>query len=102
MPISGTDIVNKYIATQGPLQSTVDDFWQMVLEENCTLIVMLTTLVERGRPKCHMYWPNKGEVLVLANVSVKCTKEDTDPSGSFVFREMSLVDLKVLTSVFIF
>lgn len=95
MPISGTDIVNKYIATQGPLPNTVEDFWQMILEQNCTLIVMLTTVLEKGRPKCHMYWPNVGEVVNLLNVSIKCLKEDSDPSGSYVFREMILIDLKV-------
>ncbi|XP_044253783.1 tyrosine-protein phosphatase non-receptor type 4 [Tribolium madens] len=94
MKINGTDIVNKYIATQGPLQSTCEDFWQMILEEKCNLIVMLTTLVERGRAKCHKYWPNVGECLTMQNVIIKCLDETTDESGSFIFRDFSLTDVK--------
>lgn len=95
MPISGTETVNRYIATQGPLSTTVEDFWQMVLEQESTLIVMLTTLVERGRAKCHKYWPGLGEVLTMQNVIVKCIGEEADDSGSFVFRDFVLLDVKV-------
>ncbi|MCP9260877.1 Tyrosine-protein phosphatase non-receptor type 1 [Dirofilaria immitis] len=41
-----------YILTQGPLSTTSNDFWQMVWEQNSTLIVMLNKLVEKGLPKC--------------------------------------------------
>ena len=86
MEIPGSGIVNRYIATQGPLASTVGHFWQMVLEAGTGLIVMLTPLVERGRPKCHQYWPNPDDVLQVNKMEITCVKEETDDSGSFVFR----------------
>ncbi|XP_077580775.1 receptor-type tyrosine-protein phosphatase N2-like [Stigmatopora nigra] len=52
-----------YIVTQGPLPSTVADFWQMVWENGCVVIVMLTPLVENGVKQCYHYWPDEGSNL---------------------------------------
>ncbi|KAM4606065.1 receptor-type tyrosine-protein phosphatase N2 [Polymixia lowei] len=49
-----------YIASQGPLPSTVADFWQMVWESGCVVVVMLTPLSENGVKQCHHYWPDEG------------------------------------------
>ncbi|XP_005412662.1 PREDICTED: tyrosine-protein phosphatase non-receptor type 20 isoform X2 [Chinchilla lanigera] len=46
-----------YIATQGPLPDTIDDFWQMVFEHNSNVIAMVTRDIEDGIIKCHNYWP---------------------------------------------
>ncbi|XP_041722869.2 tyrosine-protein phosphatase non-receptor type 13 [Coregonus clupeaformis] len=48
-----------YISCQGPLPSTVPDFWQMVWENRSDVIAMMTQEVERGRVKCHRYWPER-------------------------------------------
>uniref|UniRef100_A0A4W4GR16 Receptor-type tyrosine-protein phosphatase-like N n=1 Tax=Electrophorus electricus TaxID=8005 RepID=A0A4W4GR16_ELEEL len=52
-----------YIATQGPLSHTTADFWQMVWENGCTVIVMMTALVEDGEQQCERYWPDEGSSL---------------------------------------
>ncbi|KFO95000.1 Tyrosine-protein phosphatase non-receptor type 20, partial [Calypte anna] len=46
-----------YIVTQGPLPSTVADFWQMVWESESDVIAMMTKEVELGKVRCHRYWP---------------------------------------------
>ncbi|XP_051530862.1 receptor-type tyrosine-protein phosphatase epsilon-like isoform X2 [Myxocyprinus asiaticus] len=51
-----------FIATQGPLSHTVDDFWRMVWEWKCHSIVMLTELQERDQDKCFQYWPSEDSV----------------------------------------
>lgn len=94
MEIPGSGIINRYIATQGPLANTVVDFWQMVVEAQSTLVVMVTPLVERGRTKCHQYWPTLLQTLELGQLRITCTKEEIEPTGSFVFREFRLTNME--------
>ncbi|CEJ94047.1 hypothetical protein VHEMI09603 [[Torrubiella] hemipterigena] len=49
----------KYIATQGPLPATFEDFWSVVWEQDVRVIVMLTAMSEGGQLKCHPYWESK-------------------------------------------
>ncbi|XP_062899990.1 tyrosine-protein phosphatase non-receptor type 3-like isoform X1 [Mobula hypostoma] len=92
MEICCTSILNKYIAAQGPLSHTCSHFWQTVWEQGSSLIVMLTTLTERGRVKCHQYWPDPSEVCKYGNFQVMCHSEDC--SIAYVFREMTLTNLE--------
>ena len=66
---------NAYIASQAPMPETTKDFWQMVWDNKVPAIVMLTKLVEAGKPKCHKYWPDKvGEsVQPKEHINVKLT-----------------------------
>ncbi|CAD6237536.1 GSCOCG00002363001-RA-CDS [Cotesia congregata] len=56
-----------YIATQGCLPNTIQDFWHMVYQENTQVIVMTTKEMERGKNKCARYWPEEGEVAEYGN-----------------------------------
>ncbi|XP_052809643.1 tyrosine-protein phosphatase 10D-like [Mya arenaria] len=56
--VSGFHQQREYIATQGPLPGTIDDFWRMVWEQNVMVIVMLTQCKEGKQDKCEMYWPD--------------------------------------------
>eukprot|EP01135_Chromosphaera_perkinsii_P007859 Nk52_evm51s1020 gene=Nk52_evmTU51s1020 len=58
--ITAVDCNRCYISTQGPLENTIGDFWQMIWEQKCEAIVMTTNIHERGFIKCEKYWPNEG------------------------------------------
>lgn len=47
--LQGFSSRREFIAAQGPMKSTVDDFWRMLWEYNVTTVVMVTNLFERGR-----------------------------------------------------
>ncbi|XP_015681201.1 tyrosine-protein phosphatase non-receptor type 4 isoform X2 [Protobothrops mucrosquamatus] len=92
MEIPSSSIINKYIACQGPLPNTCPDFWQMTWEQSSSMVVMLTTQVERGRVKCHQYWPEPGGSSLYGNFQVTCHSEEGNPA--YVFREMTLFNLE--------
>uniref|UniRef100_A0A8C9VM96 Tyrosine-protein phosphatase non-receptor type n=1 Tax=Scleropages formosus TaxID=113540 RepID=A0A8C9VM96_SCLFO len=80
-----------YIATQGCLQNTVTDFWQMVYQENTHVIVMTTKEMERGRNKCVRYWPDVDTTKDFGKLSVRNIEER--PAQDYVLRELEITRL---------
>ncbi|XP_050457145.1 receptor-type tyrosine-protein phosphatase beta isoform X2 [Cataglyphis hispanica] len=66
---------DEYIACQGPKEETTYDFWRMVDQYNINIIVMLTQLVEKGKEKCHQYYPTIRETFRYENMTIRCTSE---------------------------
>ncbi|CAH1242919.1 PTPRA [Branchiostoma lanceolatum] len=100
--VTGSDYINAsfidgyrerdaYIATQGPLDRTVEDFWRMVWEWNSCSIVMLTELQEKERSTCARYWPEEGS-KTFGDLTVRL--DETREFGDFTHRTFSLEDRK--------
>ncbi|XP_071112546.1 tyrosine-protein phosphatase 10D-like [Haliotis cracherodii] len=69
--IPGYNSPREFIATQGPMTGTVADFWRMIWEQDVNIIIMLSDLMEKGKPKVDRYWPliinepvQHGEIIV--------------------------------------
>ncbi|KFD70875.1 hypothetical protein M514_01174 [Trichuris suis] len=100
--VEGSDYINAsfidgyrqrkmYVATQGPMSNTRDDFWRMLWEHNCTIIVMLTKLRELGREKCCQYWPQDNSER-FGYLVVEPIAEYNMPQ--YVLREFKLADCR--------
>uniref|UniRef100_A0A672SE19 protein-tyrosine-phosphatase n=1 Tax=Sinocyclocheilus grahami TaxID=75366 RepID=A0A672SE19_SINGR len=68
--IDGYRQKDSYMACQGPLQHTIEDFWRMIWEWRSCSIVTLTELEERGQEKCAQYWSSDG-VMVCGDMSIE-------------------------------
>lgn len=76
-----------YIAAQGPLPETAEDFWRMLWEHNSTIVVMLTKLKEMGKEKCTQYWPDSRSVRYQYYV--------VDPVAEYNMPQYKLREFKV-------
>uniref|UniRef100_A0A8C5XGM2 Protein tyrosine phosphatase non-receptor type 20 n=2 Tax=Microcebus murinus TaxID=30608 RepID=A0A8C5XGM2_MICMU len=89
-----------YIASQGPLPGTVDDFWQMVLENNSNIIAMITREIESGIMKCYHYWPTS----LKKPLELKCLRiflENYQILQYFTVRMFQIVEKSTGTSHFV-
>jgi len=92
----GSDYINanyildgKYISCQAPIFSTFSDYWRMIWENSCPIILMLTKLFENGRTKAHIYWPIYDNcTLKFGDISV--TKIEEEDYGSHIIRTFQL------------
>uniref|UniRef100_A0A9J8A6J9 protein-tyrosine-phosphatase n=2 Tax=Cyprinus carpio carpio TaxID=630221 RepID=A0A9J8A6J9_CYPCA len=93
--IPGNNFRREYIATQGPLPGTKDDFWKMVWEQNVHNIVMVTQCVEKGRVKCDHYWPFDQESLYYGDLVVQMQSESVLPE--WTIREFKICNEEQLS-----
>ncbi|XP_061765342.1 receptor-type tyrosine-protein phosphatase H [Nerophis ophidion] len=70
----------EYIATQGPLPSTVSDFWRMIWEQRVSAIVMVTNCVEGTRTKCECYWPSQNKSCLHGELTITIASEQQKPN----------------------
>ncbi|XP_072290555.1 phosphatidylinositol phosphatase PTPRQ [Eucyclogobius newberryi] len=78
--VSGYLCPNEFIATQGPLPGTVAAFWRMIWETGTRTIVMLTQCLEKGRIRCHKYWPEDDKPMsVFSDILVSKVSEEVFP-----------------------
>uniref|UniRef100_W5LYH6 protein-tyrosine-phosphatase n=1 Tax=Lepisosteus oculatus TaxID=7918 RepID=W5LYH6_LEPOC len=90
--IDGYRQKDSYIASQGPLQHTIEDFWRMIWEWKSCSIVMLTELEERGQEKCAQYWPSDG-VLHCGDVAIELKREEE--CESYTVRDLLVTNNRV-------
>uniref|UniRef100_A0AAQ6AA57 protein-tyrosine-phosphatase n=1 Tax=Amphiprion ocellaris TaxID=80972 RepID=A0AAQ6AA57_AMPOC len=86
--IPGNNFRREYIATQGPLPGTKDDFWKMVWEQNIHNVVMVTQCVEKGRVKCDHYWPFDQDPLYYGDLIIQMLSESVLPE--WTIREFNI------------
>ncbi|XP_056885193.1 receptor-type tyrosine-protein phosphatase H-like isoform X4 [Takifugu flavidus] len=84
----GYNSKREYIATQGPLSSTLNDFWQMVWEQRVNGIVMVTNCTEKGRAKCEEYWPPFSKPCLYGELLVTTTSEQEE--SNWTLREFTV------------
>ena len=81
-----------FIIAQGPLKSTVRNFWKMIYDRKSAVIVMLSDLVERGKEASSQYWPSSG-TYQYGEYTVELMGEE--PLEGFIIRDLSVTDSKV-------
>ncbi|KAI5610992.1 receptor-type tyrosine-protein phosphatase O precursor, partial [Silurus asotus] len=90
--IPGYKSAREYIATQGPLPETRNDFWKMVMQQNSRVIVMLTQCNERRRVKCDHYWPFTDEPVSYGEITVEMLSESESPEWTIRNFRLSYAD----------
>ncbi|VDM37022.1 unnamed protein product [Toxocara canis] len=79
--VRGDPFVNPFICTQGPMNSTVNDFWIMIMQEKVSHIFMLCNIIECGKSRCAQYWPSEvGATAEHAGVVIRNISVENDDS----------------------
>ncbi|XP_054468275.1 tyrosine-protein phosphatase non-receptor type 13 isoform X2 [Anoplopoma fimbria] len=92
MPVKDEDYM--YIACQGPLPTTLGDFWQMVWEQKSNVIAMMTQEVEGGKVKCQRYWPDTPRTAEMVDDRLQVTLIKDQYLDNFVIRLIEVKDVQ--------
>uniref|UniRef100_A0A6Q2WWW7 Tyrosine-protein phosphatase non-receptor type 13 n=1 Tax=Esox lucius TaxID=8010 RepID=A0A6Q2WWW7_ESOLU len=84
----------RYIACQGPLPTTLGDFWQMVWEQKSDVIAMMTQEVEGGKIKCQRYWPDTPRTAEMVDERLQITLIKDQHLDNFVIRLIEVKDIQ--------
>lgn len=83
-----------YIACQGPLPTTLGDFWQMIWEQKSNVIAMMTQEVEGGKVKCQRYWPDTSHTAEMVGERLQITLVKDQHLENFVIRLIEVKDIQ--------
>ncbi|KAL4617322.1 tyrosine-protein phosphatase non-receptor type 13 isoform X9 [Arapaima gigas] len=92
MPVKDESFM--YIACQGPLPTTLADFWQMVWEQKSNVIAMMTQEVEGGKIKCQRYWPDSPRTAEMVDNRLQITLIKDQHLDNFVIRLIEVKDIQ--------
>lgn len=93
MPVKDENFL--YIACQGPLPTTLADFWQMVWEQKSNVIAMMTQEVEGGKVKCQRYWPDTPLTAQMVDDRLQVTLVKDQHLDNFIIRLIEVKDVQV-------
>jgi protein tyrosine phosphatase len=92
--MDGYQLKKEFIITQSPMQSTVADFWKMIVQHRSLTIIMLCGLEENSKDICHQYWPSDVDTnIIFDNFSIKLMNE-LNESESIIRRTLGVKDSK--------
>ena len=74
------------------MQPTVRNFWKMIYEHNCAVVVMTSSLIEGGQEASAQYWPGSG-VAHYGEFAVDLLGEEK--LQGFKIRNLSVLNTKV-------
>ncbi|XP_058270711.1 tyrosine-protein phosphatase non-receptor type 13 isoform X4 [Hemibagrus wyckioides] len=92
MPVKDENFL--YIACQGPLPTTLADFWQMVWEQKSNVIAMMTQEVEGGKVKCQRYWPDTPRTAQMVDDRLQVTLVKDQHLDNFIIRLIEVKDVQ--------
>ncbi|XP_076806581.1 receptor-type tyrosine-protein phosphatase beta-like [Clavelina lepadiformis] len=76
--VAGYTSSKEYIATQGSLANTMNDFWRMIWEQECSYIAMIGELVVKGEVACSKYWPSENGSIASDDLSISLVSETVE------------------------